>query len=506
MLEGEIRKQKEIEGFLDRIERMGNKIPHPFILFIWLIVIVWIASFICASMGVSVINPVDNKVVTVKSLLSAEGIIYMLKNMIKNFTGFAPLGVVLTMTLGIGLAEHVGFLSALMRETILGASPKVVTFIVMLIGVCGSIASDVAIVIIPAIAATIFATIGRHPLAGIALGYASTSAGFSANLMIVATDALLSGISTEAIQIVNKNISVTPVDNWYFMVVSTFVLAIVGTLICEKIIEPRLGTYKGNKIIESEKVTPEEKKALKKAGIGALIYVGIILAIILPKNSFLRNPKTGSLIPSPFLSSIIPILLILFIIVSYIYGKEIGKIKKGSDIPKYMASSISDMSSYIVLVFVMSQFIAYFNWTNLGYVIAVNGVNKLKSAQFVGIPLFIMFILLTSLINLLIGSASAKWALLAPIFIPTFYMLGYNPALTQMLYRIGDSTSNVISPISPYFPIILGLANKYDKKAGVGTILSIMLPYSLIMLGTWILLAILWFILGLPLGPSVPIR
>lgn len=329
MLEEEVLKNKKKTGkFLAWIERVGNKIPHPFILFIWLIIIVWIASFVFAYVGTSVVNPIDGKTVAVKSLISAEGIVYMLKNMIKNFTGFAPLGIVLTMTLGIGLAERVGFLSALMRNTILGASPKVVTFVVMLIGICGSIASDAAIVIIPAIAATLFASMGRHPLAGIALGYASTSAGFSANLIIVGTDALLSGISTEAIQIVNKDLVVTPVDNWYFMFVSTFVLAIVGTLICEKIIEPRLGTYKGNKIIGSEEVSPEEKKGLKKAGIGALIYIGIILTVILPKNSFLRNPKTRSLIPSPFLSSIIPIILILFIILSYIYGKEVGKDRK----------------------------------------------------------------------------------------------------------------------------------------------------------------------------------
>lgn len=507
MLEEEVLKNKKKTGkFLAWIERVGNKIPHPFILFIWLIIIVWIASFVFAYVGTSVVNPIDGKTVAVKSLISAEGIVYMLKNMIKNFTGFAPLGIVLTMTLGIGLAERVGFLSALMRNTILGASPKVVTFVVMLIGICGSIASDAAIVIIPAIAATLFASMGRHPLAGIALGYASTSAGFSANLIIVGTDALLSGISTEAIQIVNKDLVVTPVDNWYFMFVSTFVLAIVGTLICEKIIEPRLGTYKGNKIIGSEEVSPEEKKGLKKAGIGALIYIGIILIVILPKNSFLRNPKTRSLIPSPFLSSIIPIILILFIILSYIYGKEVGKIKSGSDIPKYMSLAIEDMSSYIVLVFIIAQFIAYFNWSNLGYVIAVNGVNKLNTAQLTGIPLFIMFILLTSFINLFIGSASAKWLLLAPIFIPVFYMLGYNPALTQMLYRIGDSTSNIISPISSYFPIILKLSNRYDKKAGVGTILSVMIPYSLIMLGVWTALAMIWFVLGLPLGPNVPIR
>ena len=498
--------EKKTGGFLGWVERVGNKIPHPFILFLWLIVIVWAASLICALAGVSVKNPVDGKIVAVKSLLSAEGIRYMLESMIKNFTGFAPLGLVLTMTLGIGLAEHVGFISALMKDTILGASPKVVTFAVMLIGICGNIASDAAIVIVPAIAAAIFASMGRHPLAGIAIGYASTTAGFSANLFIAGTDALLAGITTEAIHIVDKNASVTPVCNWYFMAASTFILAIVGTLITEKIIEPRLGTYHGKKEITNDEVTPEEKRGLKKAGIGALIYTAIIVGILIPKNSFLRNPKTHSLIPSPFLNSIIPLLLILFIIVSCIYGKEVGKIQKAADVPKYMTLAIKDMASYIVLVFVIGQFIAYFNWSNLGYVIAVNGANALKSANLTGIPLFILFILLVAFINLFIGSGSAKWSLLAPIFVPMFAMLGYNPALTQMLYRIGDSTTNIISPLFPYFPIIIGLANEYDEDAGVGTILSLMIPYTLIMLATWIVFAMIWFGIGLPLGPGAPIR
>ncbi|MBU5485362.1 AbgT family transporter [Clostridium sp. MSJ-11] len=498
--------QKKAGGFLGWVERVGNKIPHPFILFIWLIVIVWVASLICSIMGVSVENPVDGKVVAVKNLLSGEGIRYMLENMIKNFTSFAPLGLVLTMTLGIGLAEQVGFMTTFMKETILGSSPKVITFMIMLIGICGNIASDAAIVVIPAIAAVIFVSIGRHPLAGIALGYASTTAGFSANLMIAGTDALLAGITTEALQIVNKGGEVTPVSNWFFMAVSTFILAIIGTVISEKIIEPRLGEYRGKKQIKNEEVTSQEKKGLRKAGIGALVYVLVILAVIIPKNSFLRDPKTGSLIPSPFLNSIIPLLLFLFIIVSYIYGKEVGKIKKFADVPKYMGIAIKDMASYIVLVFVIGQFIAYFNWSNLGYVIAVNGANGLKAANLTGIPLFILFILFVAFVNLFIGSGSAKWSLLAPIFVPMFYLLDYNPALTQMLYRIGDSTTNIISPLFPYFPIILALINEYDEEAGVGTVLSLMIPYSLIMLVTWIVFAMSWYALGLPLGPGAPIR
>uniref|UniRef100_UPI002619E703 AbgT family transporter n=1 Tax=uncultured Cetobacterium sp. TaxID=527638 RepID=UPI002619E703 len=333
----------------------------------------------------------------------------------------------------------------------------------------------------------------------------ATTAGFSANLIVAGTDALLAGISTEAMKIVNPNITVSVVDNWYFMGVSTFLLAIVGTVVTEKIIEPRLGKYTGKKIIEREAVNHLEKKALKKAGIYVGIYILFLVAIVYPKNSFLRNPTTGSLLNSPLLNAIIPLLLILFLIAGITYGKSVGKIKDMSDIPKYMTLGIKDMSSYIVLVFMIGQFIAYFNWSKLGFVLAVEGADLLKNLNLRGIPLFVMFILLSAFINLFIGSGSAKWALLAPIFIPMFYMLGYNPALTQMLYRIGDSTTNVISPLFPYMPIVLGLAQEYEEDSGVGTVISLMLPYTIAMLIMWILMAIIWIYLGIPLGPGAPI-
>lgn len=498
-------KEGKKHGILDWIEKVGNKIPHPFMLFFFLSVFIILLSWGLNYLGVEVVDPVKNEVVKVKNLLSSEGINFMLQNTIKNFTGFSPLGLVLVMTLGIGLAEHVGLVSAFMRNTILNSSPKVITFMIMLIGICGNIASDAAIVVVPVISAFIFCSLGKHPLAGIAVGYAATTAGFSANLIVAGTDALLAGISTEAMKIVNPNITVSVVDNWYFMGVSTFLLAIVGTFVTEKIIEPRLGKYTGKKIIEREEVNEVERKALKKAGAYVGIYILFLAAIVYPKNSFLRNPTTGSLLNSPLLSAIIPLLLILFLIGGITYGRGVGKIKNTSDIPKYMTMGIKDMSSYIVLVFMIGQFIAYFNWSKLGFVLAVEGADLLKGLNLRGIPLFIMFILLSAFINLFIGSGSAKWALLAPIFIPMFYMLGYNPALTQMLYRIGDSTTNVISPLFPYMPIILGLAQEYEEDSGVGTVISLMLPYTIAMLIMWITLAIVWIYLGIPLGPGAPI-
>ena len=475
-------------GFLDWVERVGNKIPHPFILFCCLAAAIIIVSAVCTIFNIQVVDPVTNKVVVAKSLLSAEGINFMLQSMVKNFTGFSPLGLVLVMTLGIGLAEHVGLVSSFMRNSILTLKdyPRIITFMIMIIGICGNLASDAAIVVIPVISAFIFLSLGRHPLTGIAVGYAATTAGFSANLLVAGTDALLAGITTEAVKIVNPNMQVSVVCNWYFMAASTFLLAIVGTVVTEKIIEPRLGKYTGKKIIPQEEVSPLEKKALRNSGIATAIYLIILFIAVFPQNSFLRNAKTGSLLDSPLLKAII----------------TMGKIKSAGDVPKYMTIAMKDMSSYIVLVFIIGQFVAYFNWSKLGYILAVNGAEMLTSMNLKGIPLFIMFILLTAFINLFIGSGSAKWALLAPIFVPMFYMLGYAPSLTQMLYRIGDSTTNIISPLFPYMPIILGLAQEYDEEYGMGTVISTMIPYTVAMLIMWIIMAIVWIMLGIPLGPG----
>ncbi len=494
--------KNENKGFLAWVEKVGNKLPHPFIMFAWLIVIIGLVSFIANKIGLSVENPTNGEMVLANNLFSGEGINFALSTAVKNFTGFAPLGLVLTMTLGIGLAEEVGLMSSFMRKTILGASPKLITIMIMLIGINGNIASDAAIVVIPAISAIIFLSIGRNPLAGVALGYAATTAGFSANFFIAGTDALLSGITNEASKIVGAP-EISIASNWYFMIVSTIVLSIVGMLISEKIIEPRLGEYKGNTLNANEEISPEENKALRAAGIGLLIYIVTIVALAFPQTSFLRNPETGSLInKSPLLEGIIPLLLILFMATSIPFGISIGKIKSSSDVPKYMSIAIKSMAPFIVLAFIIGQFIAYFNWTNLGLILAVSGANLLKATGFTGVPLFIGFIMLCAFVNLFIGSGSAKWALLAPIFVPMLALLDYSPALTQMLYRIGDSTTNIISPLFPYFPIVLGLLNEYDEEAGVGTLLSLMIPYSMIMLAAWAVLAIVWYFTGLPLGPE----
>ena len=498
--------KKKTGGFLGWVERVGNRIPHPFMLFLFLLIIVAIASAILSAMGASGVNPSTGEPIVVNSILSGEGITYALTNMVSNFTGFAPLGLILTMTLGLGLAEDVGFMGAFMKSTILGAPNWAVTFMVFFIGICGNIASDAAIVIIPPLAGIIFLYLGRHPLAGIAAGYAGTTAGFTANILPAGTDALLQGITNEATAITNgPTIELTA--NWYFMFVSTFLVAILGTIVNNKIIEPRLGKYHGTAELKgTAEVTPEEKSALRKSGIAALVYVLFIAILAFPANSFFRNPETGSLlVRSTLMSSLIPLLLGLFLVVGITYGKSIGVIKTSSDVPKLMTKAITGMSAFIVLAFIIGQFIGWFNWTNLGLLISVNLADIISNAGFVGIPLFVSFILVCTTVNIFIGSGSAKWSLLAPIFVPMFNLLGYHPGWTQLLYRIGDSCTNVISPLFNYLPIILAFMQEYDEDAGIGTLISLMLPYSLIFLLVWTIFAMIWFFLGLPLGPGTPI-
>ncbi len=506
MIQKELKSKGGFERFLDWVERVGNKLPHPFFLFVYLTIAIMLLSAILSMLGISAINPGSGEEVMVKNLLTREGVEWMLVNALKNFTGFAPLGLVLSMQMGIGLAEQAGLLSAFMRKTMYGAPLWAISLAVMFVGINGNIASDASIVIIPTLAASIYLSLGKNPLVGLMAGYAAACAGFSANLIIAGTDALLAGITQEAVKIIDPSIQVNPSINWYFMFASTFIFTFVGAWVTEKIIAPRLGEYKGKiKVTENQDLTPIENLALKNTGKAALVFLAILAVAVLPKNAILRNAETGGLIPSPFLNGIIPILMLFFITIGAAYGKTVGTIKTAGDIPKLMAEAVKTMSGYIVLVFIIGQFVAYFNWTNIGVIIAVKGAEFLQTVGFTGLPLIIGMILLDTIVNIFIGSGSAKWSILAPIFVPMLMLLGYSPAMTQVIYRIGDSSTNPITPLFPYFPIALGLAQYYDEDAGMGTLMSLMLPYSLIFLIVWILQLIVWMVLDLPLGPGAGI-
>ncbi|MDR7314182.1 AbgT family transporter [Brevibacillus nitrificans] len=499
-LNTELQNQK---GILKWIETVGNKLPHPFMLFIILCGVLMVVSAILSAMNLSVIHPGKGEAVAVKNLLSVEGIHWILTSMLKNFVEFPALGLVLAMTLGIGLAEKVGLLTTVLRKMMSHVPTAIVSYAVVFVGVLGNLASDAAMVIIPPLGGLVFLAMGRHPIAGFAAGMAGVSSGFTANLFIAGTDALLSGISTSVAQTIDANAHVTPVDNWFFMSASVFILAFIGGWITDKVIEPRLGTFKGDTSVQFDELTPQENKALRVTGIVALLFIAILAVLVVPEGALLRDPKTGDFLTSPFLKGIIPIILLFFVTISFVYGKVMGLIKTSKDMPHYMSEAIKDMSGFIVLAFTAAQFIAFFNWSNIGILMAVNGADFMRSIGLTGLPIVIGFTLFTGICSLFITSGSALWAILAPVFMPMLMLLDYSPAFIQVAYRIADSATNTISPVNPYLPLILAFYQKYNKNAGMGTIFATMTPYAIVFLAIWIIQMAIWYFFDLPVGPGV---
>lgn len=509
-----MKNNKKKLGVLGRVEKIGNILPHPTTLFVILCAVIMIISHIAYKLGVGVnyqgidvkTNELKDLTVGVVSLLTPDGIRYMFTSAIKNFTGFAPLGTVLVALLGVGVAEGSGLISTLLRKLVTSTPKKFVTVVVVFAGVMSSIASDAGYVVLIPLGAVIFKSFGRHPLAGIAAAFAGVSGGFSANLLPGPTDALLGGITTEAAALVNPTYEVGMTGNWYFIFVSTIFITILGTIVTEKIVEPRLGTYKGkSENEESIKITTEEKRGLLFAGIAFVATLVFILLLVAPSNGILRHPETNAILKSPFMDSIVVIIAILFLIPGIAYGIGSKTIKNDKQVVDLMGKSMAAMGGYIVLVFFAAQFVAYFSYTNLGTVIAVKGANFLEATGIKGIPLLLGFIVVVSFINLFMGSASAKWAIMAPIFVPMLMGIGYSPELTQMAYRIGDSATNIISPLMSYFALIVAFAEKYDKDTGIGTLITTMVPYSIAFLIGWSILLIIWFVFKLPLGVGVGI-
>ena len=498
------------KGILNSIERIGNKLPHPATIFVILCGIIIVVSGIMAKMGVSVTYTgldrssmeIKEMTATIVSLLTPEGIRYMFTSAVKNFTSFAPLGTVLVALLGVGVAEGTGLIGTLLTKLVTSTPKRLITVVVVFAGVMSSIASDAGYVVLVPLGAIVFLSFGRHPMAGLAAAFAGVSGGYSANLLAGPTDALLAGISTEGAKLFSADAFVGTADNWYFIIVSTFLITIIGTLVTEKIVEPKLGKYKGNEKATIAEITNEQKRGLKFAGIAAIIFIILMVICLLP-NGVLRNPETNEILNSPFMDSIVIIIALLFFIPGVAYGIGCKTIKEDKDVISLMGKSMSTMGGYIVLVFFAAQFVQYFSYTNIGIVIAVNGANFLEGIGFTGIPLIISFVILTAFINLFMGSASAKWAIMAPVFIPMLMNLGTSPALVQMAYRIGDSSTNIISPLMSYFALIVAFAEKYDKKSGVGTLITTMIPYSIAFLISWTILLVIWYMFGLPLGPGV---
>ena len=492
---------------LDNIEVVGNKLPHPATLFLMMAVLVALLSWWASAVGLQATHPATGEVIAVKNLLSADGIRWIYTNVESNFVKFPPLALVLVIMIGIGVAEGSGLFTVLVRQLVLGAPPRLITAAIVTAGIFSHLASEVGYVILIPLGAMIFHALGRHPMAGFAAAFAGVSAGFGSNFLIGSVDPILAGLSTSAAQIIDPAININPMVNYYFMVISAIMVIAVGTWITEKIVEPRLGKYSGNeKALEIEQITPLEKKGLRWAGVGTLIFIAIMAWTIIPENGLFRDPVTGGILKSPFFSGIIVGLLLLFFIPGIIYGIIVKTIKNDKDVVKHMTHSMQGMGGYIVLVFFAAQFIYWFNYSNLGLVVAIDGAQFLSHIGFTGIPLILSFLLLSAFLNMFMGSASAKWAIMAPVFVPMFMILGYHPGLTQAAFRIGDSVTNVITPMMSYFALIVTYAQRYDEKNGIGTIISLMIPYTVIFMLVWAAIMTIWMLLGIPVGIDGPIH
>lgn len=500
------RKRSPMDRFLDGVEFAGNKLPDPIMLFASICVLIVIASAISAAAGVSAINPASGETIPAVNLLSAENLRRMISESVKNFGSFPALGLVLVVMLGIGLAEKSGWFAVLMRSAVMKAPKNLIIPSIAFIGILGNVAGDAAPIVLPPLAAMIFVKLGWHPVAGIAMAYAAALGGFAANLILGMSDALVLAFTEPAAALVDPSVQTNTAMNYYFIAASVFVLLPIVWLVTTKITIPRLGSYDNPEFVDSDEgeITDRQRSALKWANWSMLAVVVVIAALSIPSNGLMRNAETGSLLNnSPLMNGIALLITILFFVPGLLFGVKSGTIKSSRDMARMMTESMSSMGNFIVIVFFASQMLAYFNWSNLGTIIAIKGAGLLENQN--GVLLIIGIVVISSLVNILIGSASAKWAILAPIFVPMMMLLGFHPAFTQMVYRVGDSITNPITPMLPYFPLVLGLAQKYDKKMGMGTLISALLPYSIAMGIGWTLFLIIWFLAGWPVGPGGPI-
>lgn len=543
-------------GFLGVIEKVGNKLPNPFWLFVILAGLVAITSWIGATIGMSATQPDSGETVEVENLLTADGLQRMLTDAVENFTSFPPLGVILTVMLGVAVAEHSGLLSALVRSMVAKVGPKVLTFTLALAGVTGSVASDAVYVILIPLGAMSFHALGRSPIVGAMVAFAASSAGFNSSLILNITDLLLAGISTPAAQLVDENYEVSPLANIFFVIPSAVVLALIITLVTELFVNKRahdlvdhdqidysevsfdsaVGGSTGSSSADENaddsdsnsdssgdsnsasnndrdskgareqlKLAPEEKAGLRATGIALLLMLAAYFALLFIPGSPLAGPD-GETMDSPLIRSIAVPIAGVFFLCGIVYGLVSKSISSSADIPDFMAAGLKTMLPMIVLFFAVAQFLAWFEWSNLGVWTAITGSELLERADLPPILLFAGVVVLVALLNLFITSGSAQWALMAPVIVPMLMYVGTSPEVTQMLFRIGDSPTNIITPMSPYFALALTFLQRYYKRSGVGTLMSLALPYSISMIIGWFIFFIIWYSLGIPLGPGSPME
>lgn len=505
----EAKEQRLLDRALNWIEVAGNKLPDPAVLFLILLIAVWVLSALLAPVEFTEIDPRTGEPIAVQNQLTGTSLASFMAGMVSTFTGFHPLGVVLVALLGVGVAESTGFINAALKY-LLGFTPRsLLTPMLILVAIVSHTATDAGYVLVIPLGGVIFYAAGRHPLAGISAAFAGVSGGFSANFIPSGIDPLLQGLTQAGAQILDPERVVNPLCNWLFTSLSSALVIIVGWYITDRIIEPRLeGTEVDGDPEEMPKM--EELSAADRRGLFAglaAMLVGVVLLVVavLPEGSALRAPSGEiTAFQAPLMQSIVPLIFLFFLIPGIVHGYVAGTVKNHRDIIKGMSHAMSTMGYYIVMAFFAALFIAAFGSSNIGVLLAIKGANFLQALGMPGQATIVGIVCLSALVNLLVGSASAKWALLAPIFVPMLMQLGLSPELTQAAYRVGDSTTNIITPLMPYFPLVVVFCQRYVKNTGIGTVVSLMLPYSVVLFVTWTIFLVVYWLLGIPLGLQAP--
>jgi aminobenzoyl-glutamate transport protein len=530
------------KGFLGTIERLGNKVPHPVIMFLYLILIVMVLSHVLFLLGVSVtdeiavpipsqavpefyedttepgerlpLEPYDTEyeivtqTVAIRSLLNTEGVRFIFSSFVANFAGFGVIAVTLVAMAGVGVAEQFGMMDTLIRKLVAVAPRSLFTIILVFVGVISSVATDAGYLILIPLGASAFLSLGRHPLAGMAAAFAGVGAVFGVNILITPVDSMITEITNEAIALTGGT-PITITANYFFSVASTLVLTLVVALVTTRVIEPRLGKYvraDGGAVADDAPLSEAESKGLRYALIGLLIFLAYILFITLPSGAPLRDPVTDAIIgTTPFMDSLIFIISLAFLISGIGYGLGAGTMKSKNDVIAAVTKTFSGLAGLIFMLLMISQFIAFFNFSNMPTVLAISMAGLLEQANVGALPLLLGMIIVIVLLNVIIPGVVPKWAIFAPVFIPIFIRLNVAPQTVLAAYRVGDSPLNVITPLMVYLPFIVTVAQRYDKDAGLGTVVALMLPYAVVVAVVWILLFILWFVLGIPLGPGYPV-
>ncbi|MCX7304016.1 MAG: AbgT family transporter [Hyphomicrobiales bacterium] len=504
-----------MQRLLDGIERVGNMVPHPVVIFLILIGIVIVLSAVMGLFGASVtyerINPdtheVEQASTAIRSLLNIEGIRFMYSSLVPNFMSFTAVGLMIAAMIGAGVAEESGLVTALIRKLVLVSPRWALTYILSFVGILASIAADAGYLVLIPLAGVAYLAVGRHPLAGLALGFAAVAGAFTVNMLIKPLDAVLVEFTNDAAALVDPNRTIGLASNLWFSIASVLFLTVIIAFITDRMIEPRLGAYKPDKSSESAgkdvgaNLSDQESRGLRFALYGLIGLAVVFLLLTLPSGAPLRNPTTGELIGnSPFMNGLIALIMLLFLVTGWCYGIGAGTLRTLTEVIGAIEKSIRNMGGTIFLFFVLSQFVAYFTYTNIGTVMALSLSGVLQSANVGPLALLLGFIVVVAIIDLLLTGAIAKWAIFAPVFVPLLMKLGVEPEAVLAAYRVGDSPMNAITPLNAYFALVVGFAQRYDKSAGVGTLVSLMLPYVLWMFVLWTGLFAVWQMLGLPWG------